>query len=139
MSYTLDMKKSQSKSKRKPKRKDEEGQTQQAYFRWTRAISATNWKYEFIHSHQYVRTSIGVMIKMRKEGLCRGVADVEIPYPNHGCPALYIEFKTKYGQLKPHQKRFRAYCQRVGAPYVVCRNLRDAQLITQWYLTNFEN
>lgn len=129
------MKKSQSKkSSRKPKRKDEEAKTQQQYFEITRAISATNWKYEFIHSHQYVRTSIGVMLKMLKEGLTRGVADVEIPYPAHGCPALYIEFKTKYGQLRPKQKRFRTYCYRIGAPYAVCRNLHDALIITQYYL-----
>ena len=132
------MKKVQRRKKRKPS-KDEESKTQQAYVKWKEALSATNWKYEFIHSHQYVRTSIGVMVKMKKEGLCRGVADIEVPYPNHGFIGLYIEFKTKYGQLRPNQKRFRDYCRRVGAIYAVCRNLRDAQLITQTYLTNPEN
>lgn len=124
------MKKSQSKSKPK----NEESKVQQRYFEEIVLASKVNWKYQFIHSHHYVRTSIGVMMKMKREGLRQGVADIEIPFPAHGLGALYIELKTKYTQQSPKQKKFQQYCARSNNGYAVCRNLEDALLITHYYL-----
>lgn len=56
-----------------------------------------------------------VASKLKAEGVKKGIPDVFIPFPAHGCHGLWIEFKRpgtaeqKEGKLSPDQKNFAEY------------------------------
>ena len=120
---------------RKKKHGIEEYRIQAKFIEICKAKSATNWRYEWVHSIPYgFRATIGLAIKMKKEGSKNGVADVFVPVPNKLYSGLYLEFKRKYGYQRPEQKKFQKYCEKVGYKYLVVKSVVQALTYLDKYL-----
>jgi hypothetical protein len=89
------------------------------------------------------KRTIGVAVKMKKEGVKKGVPDIFIPLTekNNYMPSsgLWIETKTEIGKQSPEQKDFMNFLMTQNYKYALCRNTESMVRITELYLNiNFE-
>lgn len=63
---------------------------------------------------------------MVAEGVSKGVPDLCLPVPKKGSHGLYIEMKSKDGDLKPTQECWRDYLIGQGYRHIVCRSADEA-------------
>lgn len=69
--------------------------------------------------------------KLKDMGVRPGVADLAMILP--GARAGFIELKAGKGRQTDTQKTFQADCERLGAPYAVCRSLNEVeQTLRSW-------
>jgi len=69
---------------------------------------------------------VRVGMKLKAEGVRRGVPDLHLPVPRGVHPSLYIEIKTKKGQLSSDQRWWMERLLLTGHAWVLCRTLDEA-------------
>lgn len=72
--------------------------------------------------------------KMKAEGVRRGVPDLHLAVPTANYPGLYIETKTRKGELSKYQVLAHAYLRGQGYAVEVVRNLEEFQTVINNYL-----
>lgn len=131
------------------KLKISESQLQSSYFDWVRQMQNLDKRFNYIFAIPngsklgYFRNKDNKIIspqaiKAKKEGLTKGVWDVEICQPYFNIEgqisyiAAFIEFKTGYNKLTKEQENFKeghGYCW-----FKVCYDVDDAINFTNEYL-----
>ena len=76
---------------------------------------------------------IKVAMKMKAEGVKRGVPDIFIPYVVGGFGGAWIETKTQDGRLSPHQKEYKKFLETQYKHYL-CRSVTEMFEATENYL-----
>ena len=71
----------------------------------------------------------------KREGLRKGVADLQLLYGNSEHYSLFLELKTDTGSQSKEQKEFEAYCNKNKFKYVVVRSLEQFITEIKNYLT----
>jgi hypothetical protein len=78
---------------------------------------------------------VRVAMKMKAEGVKRGVADVFVPLIGYGGQhGLYLEFKAGKNDLTPEQQEFRDFVEREGFVYRCCYSTEEAIFELEKYL-----
>lgn len=75
-----------------------------------------------------------VAVKLRSEGVMRGVFDLFLMVPKHPYHGLFIEMKAKGGSMSKHQKLFMQRAQAMGFKAVVCFGFDEARAAISEYL-----
>lgn len=70
--------------------------------------------------------NITVAIKLKREGVQRGVPDLFLPVPKRNFHGLFIEMKSLSGRLAPDQARWLDALNERGYMAVVCRGSQAA-------------
>lgn len=65
-------------------------------------------------------------VRLKRQGVRSGVADVILLIPKGGFSSLCIEFKTQIGKQSDEQKLFQQQASEVGNKYIVCRSASQA-------------
>ena len=74
------------------------------------------------------------MSAMKAEGLLPGVSDIFLMIPKSGWHGMFIEMKSKTGQLSDNQKEFMGAATLMGYQAVVCYSFEDAKEAITNYL-----
>lgn len=105
-----------------------EHQEQVALFKWLAIQAKTNPLYDLAFSiPNGGKRNLRVAVKMKREGVRRGVPDIFLPVARNGAHGLFIELKRlKGGTLKPPQKNMikRLLVQKYQVK--VCRGWKEA-------------
>ncbi len=85
------------------------------------------------------KRSIGVAVKMKREGVRRGVPDIFIPIPkmdNLLCiiSGKWLETKTDIGKQSKEQKEYQKFLLDKGYNYALCRSVNELLDETENYL-----
>ena len=72
------------------------------------------------------RTSIGTAVKLRREGLRKGVPDLCLPYRTLKYSGLYIEMKDLKGKVSIEQTDWLSYLASQGFRTAVCFGFDEA-------------
>ena len=119
----------------KPKRNDEEHQIQKSYFKILSLNENEFPELAYIFAiPNGGKRNIGVAVKMKREGVKRGVPDCQIPIavkPFHGC---FLETKTEKGTMSKEQKEYRLFLVNQGYEHIICRSCDELVTATQKYL-----
>lgn len=76
------------------------------------------------------KTAHTIVTFFKKMGLLSGVADIVIVHKGR---VYFIEMKNETGEQSDAQKIFQALCERVGAPYAICRRVHDVERqLVEW-------
>lgn len=67
-----------------------------------------------------------VGLEMKREGLRKGVLDLNLPVPARGFVGLWVEMKTATGVLSTDQKWWREQLRAAGHDVQVCRSIESA-------------
>lgn len=73
-------------------------------------------------------------VRLKRQGVKRGVADVILQIPKNGYGCLCMEFKTDSGDQSEEQKEFQKQAESVGNKYVVVRSAMQAIDVMKEYL-----
>ena len=120
--------------KKGKKRNDEEYQTQCTFFEWRERNLIIVPELRLLHaSLNGIRLPIGLALKARRQGMIKGVWDVHWPIARGGWHSLYIETKTKTGDLSDDQVLFLDSAHREGNYCVVCRSAIEMIKVTEKY------
>ena len=118
-------------------KKMKEAEIQTKFFKIIRSLEFS-FEYpeaEWVHAiPNGARVSIGQAVKLKRQGLVSGVADVFVPIPNGGYHGMYIEFKTRTGRLSKTQDAFCCHCVNYCYIYTVCRDAVEAVESLREYL-----
>lgn len=76
---------------------------------------------------------IKVAMKMKAEGVKRGVPDIFIPYVVNGYGGAWIETKTDTGVMSQHQKDYKKFLESQYKHYL-CRSVSEMIEATENYL-----
>lgn len=121
-----------------------EHQIQSEFFYFLKLNEHRDKRLQWIHAiPNGGKRSIGVAVKMKREGVKRGVADVFVPIPTftqakndfNFVAGFYIEFKTQKGVRSPEQKAFEQHCIENRYKYEVHRSASDAMMSLGKYLS----
>ena len=84
------------------------------------------------------KRSIGVAVKMKREGVKRGVPDIYIPfvmqYGIRYSPGKWLETKTDIGKQSKEQKEYQKFLEGEGYEYALCRSVNELLDETENYL-----
>jgi hypothetical protein len=84
-----------------------------------------------------VRVQPGLRRKLKKQGLTKGVPDIDLPVNNKYYTGLHIELKRlKGGTASPEQKAFLQFLANQGRLAVVCKGHKAAIKTIKDYLKN---
>jgi len=111
-----------------------ESQIQQACMQWWNSQYASISTLLFAVPNGGNRNVIEA-VKMKREGITPGVADLILLIPKHGFNSLCIEMKTKVGKQSPIQKQWQKQAEIFNNKYVICRSLEEFMIIINEYLT----
>jgi len=70
---------------------------------------------------------ISVAIKLKKEGVRAGVADLVVLQPLN--QITFVEVKIEKGRQTESQKQFERQCKQLGFRYKICRSLHEFEEI----------
>ena len=73
-------------------------------------------------------------VRLRKEGVRRGVADLFLSIPRKGLNGLYLEAKTAKGRQSEFQKNFEKMVIAEGYGYRIFRSLNEFINVVEDYL-----
>lgn len=73
-------------------------------------------------------------LKMKREGLKKGVFDSFLAVPSKGYAGLWIEFKSTAGRLTDEQKTFKARMERNGYKAIVIKQFDEFKAEVKNYL-----
>lgn len=74
-------------------------------------------------------------VKLKRMGVKRGVPDISLPVPRHGCNGLYIELKrTKGGSVTKEQTAWMDALTRHGYMVALCKGWEQARDVIIEYL-----
>lgn len=121
------------------KREYPERAMQAAFMEWLGYKHPNIFKTTFSVPNEAKR-SVFERCALKRAGLKAGVPDIFVAYPVedeegkiHAC-GLFIEFKTKYGQITKAQEDMRYYLSKNGYICYVCRTLDEAISAVTSYL-----
>ena len=115
-------------------KKQSEHQLQRTIFEWVRLQAKTDARYEMIYAiPNGARTSIGTAVKLKAEGLTKGVFDICVDVPRMPYHGLKIEVKTPDGVMSPEQNRRAFLNKQFGYLSKVVRSFEEFQLIIETY------
>lgn len=77
----------------------------------------------------------GTAVRLKLEGVKRGVPDIWFPVMRGGYCGLVIELKTDTGRVKPEQKKWLELLAAQGWKAVVCRGAAETINTILWYLS----
>jgi len=80
------------------------------------------------------RVSIGMAVKLKKEGLTKGIPDVFVDEPRNGYHGLRIEMKKKGGQVSVEQFNTIGKYKKKGYSTAVCYSAEEAWSVLMDYL-----
>jgi len=80
------------------------------------------------------KRNIVTAVKMKREGVKKGVPDVCLPVPRKNFHGLFIEMKSSKGKLTKEQLEWLLNLQAQGFAGAVCHNCEQAQTIIIKYL-----
>jgi hypothetical protein len=78
--------------------------------------------------------NIGTAIKLKKEGVRAGVADLFLMVPKGSKSGLFIEMKAKGGKVQENQAEFLKLADQMGYAGVVCYGFLEAKEVIKSYL-----
>lgn len=112
---------------------------QQALIRWW-SFACKDWfldeRYLMANPLQSNRGPINGA-KMKREGLRKGMLDLQLCIPRKDCAGLWIEMKTPRGKMSKSQTEFAALMVAKGYEVHVCRSVQEAtQVITDYLAPN---
>lgn len=123
--------------------RDIEHKHQVALFKWL------EWACKFDIRLKYIfavpnggKRSIGLAVKLKAEGVKRGVPDIVIPFPSKGFHGAYIEMKApedkinkiKAGKIKDQQYEYLDFLTSQGYLTTVCYTWSDAKTFIEDYI-----
>jgi len=80
------------------------------------------------------RRHIVTALKMKKEGVKRGVPDIMIPIVKGNSPGMFIETKAPDGKESKSQIRYRIFLKSQGYQHKICRSAKELLDTTLNYL-----
>lgn len=120
---------------RKKSRKSEESDEQSAFLVWL--------EYQYPKVFEVTasfpnagKRSISYAMKLKREGLKKGMPDVGVFFPSNGVPGMFIEFKSSTGSLKPEQRTMLARLINQGYCCVICTSKEEAMTEVTKYLAS---
>jgi hypothetical protein len=114
------------------KHRQPEQQLQQAYVMWLRSKGILHCAIP-----GGIRTSIGMAVKIKRSGYCKGFPDIVIPIPAHGYHALFVELKATTDP-KDEQKRWHFILREKGYEVIVNPSRRGFQESLDWLIAKTE-
>ena len=77
------------------------------------------------------RRSYNLGMRMKRQGLTPGAADLLIALPGGRCG--WLEMKAMKGRQSAEQKQFQAWCLAIGHPYAVAKSFDEAvKILRLW-------
>lgn len=73
-------------------------------------------------------------VRLKQQGVKRGVPDIFLPYPSGKYHGLYVEMKYGKGKARPEQQEFLDYAAGAGYKTAVCYNMLQAVKVILRYL-----
>ena len=123
----------------KQRRSQPEHHEQCAIFAWTRPLEHQYPRLKLLRSSfNPGKLSIGMRIKMSKEGARAGFPDLELSVARQGYHALFIEMKVGYNQLSAVQEEVNLALLMEGYQVLVCRSWKEAVTQIFEYLGDVE-
>jgi hypothetical protein len=86
-----------------------------------------------------MKLSIGSAVKLKRMGYSKGTPDIMIFEPRHGYHGLFIELKTKTGQISPEQKIWNTSLEWRGYRSIFCYSFEEAVNEIDFYLKSNAN
>lgn len=119
-----------------PQKKTEHGE-QAALFDWAKAQEGIYPELRLMHAipnggHRHV----AVAVKMKKEGVKRGVPDVFLPCARGAWHGLYLEMKVKPNTPSEDQQEWLEALNAQGYAAVVAWSFEEARGVVEGYLKN---
>lgn len=113
----------------------DEHKEQVSIFVWARYARARWPELDLLHAipnggHRHK----AVAMKMRAEGVRRGVPDIFLPVARSGWNGLYVELKAEHGKVSQDQRWWLKNLSDQGYLAVVCRGGESAQHVIESYL-----
>lgn len=117
-------------------RRDGEHAEQAALFRWAEFARARLPELALLYAvpnggHRHKATAV----RLKAEGVKRGVPDLCLPVARAGAHGLYIELKTERGKATPEQLGWIRALRRQGYVAEVCHGWESARSMIEHYLT----
>ncbi len=82
-----------------------------------------------------VKLHNALKIKMKKQGMIKGVPDIDFPFKNKNYSGLHIELKRiKGGKTTPEQKEYLQFLANQGRKAVICKGHKAAIKVIEEYL-----
>lgn len=81
------------------------------------------------------KRNIVTAVRMKKEGVKKGVPDLCLPVPRKGYHGLYIEMKRLKGKTSKEQDWWIEFLTKEGYAVEVCRGFEQAKDVIIYYLT----
>lgn len=78
--------------------------------------------------------NIVVAVKLKREGVVRGIPDIHLPVARHGYCGLWIEMKSGKNKLSKEQKEMMELLTVHGNSCHVCYAWTEAVDVIGWYL-----
>lgn len=75
-------------------------------------------------------------VKLKAEGVRKGVPDLFLAIPSWGKAGLFIEVKTPKGVIRPEQKQYKKRLEEIGYAHCYVRSLEQFMAIINKYLKN---
>lgn len=109
---------------------------QEQFFKWVRANQLTHPVLQLVNgSMNGVPVTKKVAGEMKRQGLRRGVPDIDIPAARHGYHGLRIEMKRRVGGVVSEaQKDYHKRLSDEGYLVVVCLGWNEAVSVAKKYL-----
>lgn len=76
-----------------------------------------------------------VAMKLKTEGVRRGVPDLFLPVPSNGYHGLFIELKTENGRASAEQKEWLTFLDTMGYKAILCHGFEHASKEITCYLS----
>lgn len=109
---------------------------QSSFFKWVDIMSKTDERYLNIWAvPNGARTNIITAVKLKREGLRKGVPDVTIAVPTKTRPGAFIEFKKIGGPVALEQRLILERLGRMGYAVIVCRSTEQGIEFVKEYLS----
>lgn len=83
------------------------------------------------------RREIKEAMRLKKAGVKRGIPDLFLAYPMMRFHGMFIEMKSKKGQLSPEQKEYHRIFKDHDFHVVTCRSSLDALYESKRYLSGW--
>lgn len=117
------------------KRNDTEHKIQSEYFKILKLNESKYPRLGFIFAiPNGGKRHIATAVKMKAEGVKRGVPDIFIPIPVRYYSGFFLEVKTEKGVLSEYQKSYKFYLESQNYKYCVCRSVQKLIYETGKYL-----
>lgn len=120
----------------KPNHKEDD--IQEAFFATARLIFPKLGKLLFAVPNGGKRNKLEA-VRLKKQGVVPGVADIICLVPNSEYSFLCMETKTDVGKQSTHQEQFQKEVEKIGGAYIVFRSANEGIEVLQDYLKTSTN